>query len=473
MALLDKVALTGDNDLTKVEMDLIIDEINNRFDKTIDTLDAILTGTTNKHFTATYESKLIGIEDGATADQTDAEIETAYNNQVPIVSQVDAEAGTSTTVYRWTPERVGQAIAALAGAGSQLTQEEVQDYAAPLLNHANHTGIAATYDDVNNRVDLSLVDEYIDDRVAALLVQGSNVTLTYDDVANTLTIAASSSGSLTQEEVQDFAAPLLNHANHTNITAVYDDANNRVDLTANIRTQEEIEDFSAALLTSGVHNGISVIYDDANNRVDLAILDEAIDDRVNALLVQGTNITLTYDDVANTLTIDSTDTNTQLTQEEVQDFAAPLLNHANHSNVSATYDDANNRVDLSLTGVTLLTGAQTIAGNKTFSNQANVSGNTVTFSATATFNLDNGNVQEMTLTGDITSLSLSNKANGGTYIIYLIQDATGGRAIPTPDSTFGTKTTNSADFTTAANGVNIITVNVRPGGTTYYSIETV
>lgn len=33
------------------------------------------------------------------------------------VSQVDAEAGTSTTVYSWTPERVAQAIAALAGGG--------------------------------------------------------------------------------------------------------------------------------------------------------------------------------------------------------------------------------------------------------------------------------------------------------------------------------------------------------------------
>lgn len=34
------------------------------------------------------------------------------------VSQVDAEAGTSTTVYNWTPERVAQAIAALAGAAA-------------------------------------------------------------------------------------------------------------------------------------------------------------------------------------------------------------------------------------------------------------------------------------------------------------------------------------------------------------------
>lgn len=63
------------------------------------------------------KAKVDGVEAGATADQSDAEIETAYNNQVEIVSQVIAEAGTSTTVYRWTPERVAQAIAALGGGG--------------------------------------------------------------------------------------------------------------------------------------------------------------------------------------------------------------------------------------------------------------------------------------------------------------------------------------------------------------------
>ena len=36
--------------------------------------------------------------------------------------------------------------------------------------------------------------ETIDDRVAALLQAGSNITLTYNDGANTLTIAVASSG---------------------------------------------------------------------------------------------------------------------------------------------------------------------------------------------------------------------------------------------------------------------------------------
>lgn len=61
-------------------------------------------------------TKLAGIESGATADQTSAEIETAYNTQVAAVSQVEAEAGTEAAVRRWSPLRVAQAIAALAGA---------------------------------------------------------------------------------------------------------------------------------------------------------------------------------------------------------------------------------------------------------------------------------------------------------------------------------------------------------------------
>lgn len=68
--------------------------------------------------TSTYASKLDNIESGATADQTDAEIETAYNNQVSVVSQAEAEAGTSTTVRRWTAQRVKQAIAALETGGA-------------------------------------------------------------------------------------------------------------------------------------------------------------------------------------------------------------------------------------------------------------------------------------------------------------------------------------------------------------------
>jgi hypothetical protein len=69
------------------------------------------------------KSKLNGIEANATADQTAAEIEAAYNAQVPVMTQAEAEAGTSTLVRRVTAQRVAQAIAALGGGGSMTAAE--------------------------------------------------------------------------------------------------------------------------------------------------------------------------------------------------------------------------------------------------------------------------------------------------------------------------------------------------------------
>lgn len=61
------------------------------------------------------------------ATMTDEQVETAYNNQVSIVSQAIAEAGTSTTVHRWTPERVRQAIEALAPSQNSIDSTHVSN----------------------------------------------------------------------------------------------------------------------------------------------------------------------------------------------------------------------------------------------------------------------------------------------------------------------------------------------------------
>ena len=55
------------------------------------TLDDIAETATNKHFTSGDESKLNGIESGATADQTDAEIKTAYENNANTNAFTDSE----------------------------------------------------------------------------------------------------------------------------------------------------------------------------------------------------------------------------------------------------------------------------------------------------------------------------------------------------------------------------------------------
>ena len=46
---------------------------------------------------------VLNVENGSTADQSDSEIETAYNNQVAQVSAGEITAGTSTSIRRYTP----------------------------------------------------------------------------------------------------------------------------------------------------------------------------------------------------------------------------------------------------------------------------------------------------------------------------------------------------------------------------------
>lgn len=139
---------------------------------------------------------------------------------------------------------------------------------------------------------------------------------------------------------------------------------------------------------------------------------------------------------------------------------------ANHNNlVTELIDSLINLIELS---------DQTLESNILFKKQATVQGATISFTATPTFNFDSGNVQKMIVTGTVTSLSISNELDSGSYRIFLQQDGTGGHAVPTPDASFGTITDNSVSSAiTAADGVNIYDIAIDPDGTTYYSIETI
>jgi len=73
---------------------------------------------------------------------------------------------------------------------------------------------------------------------------------------------------------------------------------------------------SATLDTDDIGEGTSNLY----------FTDERVDDRVNGLLTAGSNITLTYDDSANTLTIASTDTEDDLSNNDTDDLAEGSTN---------------------------------------------------------------------------------------------------------------------------------------------------
>ena len=112
-------------------------------------------------------------------------------------------------------------------------------------------------------------------------------------------------------------------------------------------TNERVDDRVGALLIDSATSGIDINYDDANNQLTISAdlseittdLNERVDDRVDSLLTAGSNVSLTYDDAAGTLTIASTDTNTQLTTEEVQDIVGGMVDGGTETNVAVTYDD--------------------------------------------------------------------------------------------------------------------------------------
>ena len=126
------------------------------------------------------------------------------------------------------------------------TQQSIKAYVdSQVASKDDLSELTGTTDDVTEgATNLYFTTERVDDQVAALLTAGANVTLTYDDTAGTLTIAA------TEDDL----------------------SNNDTD-------------------------------DLAEGSTNLYFTAERVDDQVATLLTAGSNITLTYDDTAGTLTI--------------------------------------------------------------------------------------------------------------------------------------------------------------------------
>jgi hypothetical protein len=200
------------------------------------------------------------------------------------------------------------------------------------------------------------INSYLENK--SISVRAVNIAETLIVNGELITSGGGGSGSVTvtTEQIQDAAAPLIAHNFHNNITATYDDSNDRVVLSGNPQiTQEEIQDFSATLFTHANHTNLTATYDDNNNQVilsasvDLNVSPEEIQDSAATLFTHNdhNNLTATYDDANNKIIL-SASVDLNVSTEEIQDAAAPLLNHNFHTNITATYDDANNR--LLLTG---------------------------------------------------------------------------------------------------------------------------
>ena len=175
------------------------------------------------------------------------------------------------------------------------------------LNSADFDSTADTWltskstDDITEGSNLYYTDERVDDRVANTVVGGENISVTYDDVNNTLTI--SSTGDVGYDLSSNNTDDLAEGTNNL----YYTDARSRAAISAtgdvnyNSTTGEisattyKSADFDtdfAAKSTSDLAEGTNLYY-----------TQERVEDAVDNLLVAGTGINLTYNDPSSQLVI--------------------------------------------------------------------------------------------------------------------------------------------------------------------------
>ncbi len=113
---------------------------------------------------------------------------------------------------------------------------------------------------------------------------------------------------------------------------------------------------------------------------------------------------------------------------------------------------------------------QNIAGNKLFDNQAHGGNHVQTFSASTTFDANNGNNQAMIVTA-ATTIGITNELPG-VYVFTLEIDSGASPAI-TIGASFGDPANDNATISDVDNDINVITLVVRPSGGKYYTITTI
>jgi hypothetical protein len=256
--------------------------------------------------------------------------------------------------------------------------ERIQDVAAKLITDGTHYNISVSYNDTNATLSLSANydDEEVMDAIATSLTAGNGITKTYNDPANTITLAVDTTVIADKTYVNTAISNLINSAPAVLDTlkeiadALGNDANFASTITTALATKlnittaastylaladtdERVQDVVGGMVSGNTEStGLAVTYDDPTGKLNFEIttanlpgFTEAAQDSVAGLFTHAghTNVTATYDDVANRINLSVV---AQLTQEQAQDYIAPLFTHGLNPNITATYDDTANKLIL-------------------------------------------------------------------------------------------------------------------------------
>ena len=308
---------------------------------TKDNTDEITEGSSNLYFTAERVADTVG---GMVGSNTESGIAVTYDDSDNTLDFVVGTLNQNTT-----------------GSAATLTTPRTISGTA----FDGSADITLTTAGITENTNLYFTNERVDDRVNSLIVAGTGLTSTYDDSAGTLTLngqvgdvtsvvagdgltGGGTSGDVTLNLDATVAGDGLAHSSGVLSVTVDDSSIETNSDTLRIKAtgvtnamlagsiaNSKLANDSVTVNSQEVDLGSAITLTTANvgENTNLYYTDERVDDRVNALLVAGTNITTSYDDSAGTYTINSSGK----TQEEIEDIVNGLV--VGGTNITSTYDD--------------------------------------------------------------------------------------------------------------------------------------
>jgi hypothetical protein len=262
------------------------------------TIDFTVTSQTDENFTSADHSKLDAIEASATADQTAAEIRTLV------------EAGSDSNVFTDADHTKLNAITASA----DVTLDEIS--AGTNIGIDSEGVITAT--DTNTQLSTEQVQDIVGAMVASNTETG--IAVTYEDGDGTLDFVVA-----TQSDVN------FTSADHSKLDGI--EASATADQTAaEIRALVESASDSNAFADAD-HSKLNAIE---------AAADVTDTTNVVAALTAGSNIAIAGD---GTISATDTDTNTQLSTEQVQDIVGAMVASNTETGIAVSYEDGDGTLD--------------------------------------------------------------------------------------------------------------------------------
>jgi trimeric autotransporter adhesin len=244
-------------------------------------------------------------------------------------------------------------------------------------------------------------------------------TINFPNSSGTVALTSQLPTQYTDELAQDAAAAALAAGTHTNITVTYNDNANSISLAAAPGyVDEQAVDAVAAALAAGTHTNITVGYNDAGNAISLTGAVTYTDENAQDAVGNAVGTGLSYNDSTGAISVDTSTIQARVTN--VTDTEIGYLDGV----TSAIQTQINTKAPLASPS---FTGGIYVTGNTTLEGDLTVTGTTTTVNTVNTAIADNMIYLNEGIHYDISGAT--GNGTNQTYTTVLAHDITAGMFI--------------------------------------------